>query len=782
LSGQPDAVRLVFPVSILSPGFSFVDVFPCAASDTVDIDTRNPTADIVDVTPDPRNTNAGTVTVNFTEDVTGVDIADFSLTRDDEPVAGFPALSVMPSAGPAAEFTINLSSVTESEGLYVLTLKASGSGIQDALGNLLVDGAMDEWLLGTDPVVSLPGGGGDYEVLRDGDDLVVRRVAGEELFRQPADTVASLTVSGSSSADAVTVLASTGDVPLRIDGNGGDDVLDSADHAFSVSLNGGDGNDSIFSGAGNDELNGGNGDDVLGGGLGDDLIFGGAGNDSMTGGDGNDTLDGGSGDDTLGGGLGDDLIDGGDGAFDLLKACGDADLGVTISTVSGIGNGTLSGIGRALIFGGPSPNVIDASGFIGTGFTILDGAGGGDTLFGTAGPDILTSSANGSDSMVGNDGDDTVFAGSGRDTILGGAGNDVLFGQGGSGDRLFGGTGNDRLNGGVGHDLILGEEGNDKLFGVKGNDRLFGGPGRDNLFGGDGNDSLNGEQGNDLLIGEAGNDVMNGGGGRIDRVFEAADTDFTITDVSLASMLTGTDQISNVELFLINGGDGDNLINASIATIPVSLRGGAGSDTLIGGASDDSLVGEAGDDLLIGRGGNDALDGGDGNNVEYPDDPPISEPPPAIILDDALVDVAVGRPGYSDVGFRRATDSGRQGDYKYGGVGIGSSATWRFTGLTPGAIYQVATTWVPHPNRATDAPYRINGLAPVRVNQEQAPNDFTDAGTAWERLGIFTADASGVLEVRLGVDANEYVIADAVRIQKAVDAVFSAEPSLGLLD
>jgi hypothetical protein len=55
-------------------------------------------------------------------------------------------------------------------------------------------------------------------------------------------------------------------------------------------------------------------------------------------------------------------------------------------------------------------------------------------------------------------------------------------------------------------------------------------------------------------------------------------------------------------------------------------------------------------------------------------------------------------------------------------------------------------------------------------------------GTGWRLLGRFTADASGVLEVRLGVDANEYVIADAVRIQKAVDAVFSAEPSLGLLD
>lgn len=82
----------------------------------------------------------------------------------------------------------------------------------------------------------------------------------------------------------------------------------------------------------------------------------------------------------------------------------------------------------------------------------------------------------------------------------------------------------------------------------------------------------------------------------------------------------------------------------------------------------------------------------------------------------------------------------------------------------------MSTTWVVHPNRATDAPYRINGSAPVRVNQELAPNDFTDAGTSWQRLGAFMADGSGVLEVQLGVDANEYLIADAVRIQRTFSA------------
>jgi Ca2+-binding RTX toxin-like protein len=713
---------------------------PVSQSDSGFADTTAPTVDIVDVTPDPRNTNAGTVTINFNEDVTGVDITDFSLTRDDEPVPGFSDLSVMPSAGPAAQFTIDVSGVSGSEGLYVLTLKASGSGIQDAAGDLLVDNAMDSWLLGTDPVVSLPDGGGDYEVLRDGGDLVVRRVAGAELFRQAADTVTSLTVSGSSSADIVTVLASTGGVPLLIDGNGGDDMLNAADHPFAVSMTGGDGNDSIF---------------------------GGAGNDLMTGGDGNDTLDGGSGDDTLGGGLGNDVIDGGDGAFDLLKDGGDADLVLTNSMMTGIGNDTLTGIERAWIVGGPSPNVIDASGFIGTGFTILDGAGGGDTLFGTAGPDILTSSANGSDSMVGNDGDDFVFAGSGRDTILGGAGNDVLFGQGGSGDRLFGGTGNDRLHGGVGHDFIFGEEGNDRLFGVKGNDRLFGGPGRDNLLGGLGNDSLDGGKGNDLLIGGDGDDSLVGGGGRRDRVYESADADFVIADDSLSSALTGSDQVSDIDLFIIDGGNGNNRIDANATTISVSLRGGGGHDSLFGGAGTDTLLGGSGNDLLIGRGSpDDVLSGEDGDDREYQDDVPDGEFEPDFILDN-------GEDGFS-ADFKHAS-GGHGSGYLYGGGGpnnpiIGTGATWSMTGLTPGSIYEIAATWVVHTNRATDAPYRINGADAVRVDQEVVPIDFMHGGTGWRLLGRFTADASGVLEVRLGVDANEYVIAD---------AIFAAEPGLG---
>ena len=72
-------------------------------------------------------------------------------------------------------------------------------------------------------------------------------------------------------------------------------------------------------------------------------------------------------------------------------------------------------------------------------------------------------------------------------------------------------------------------------------------------------------------------------------------------------------------------------------------------------------------------------------------------------------------------------------------------------------------------HRATNPPFSVfNGstlLQTVSINQEQAPNDFVDAGVPWENLGSFTI-TSGTLVVRLTNLVNEYVIADAVRIER----------------
>lgn len=68
--------------------------------------------------------------------------------------------------------------------------------------------------------------------------------------------------------------------------------------------------------------------------------------------------------------------------------------------------------------------------------------------------------------------------------------------------------------------------------------------------------------------------------------------------------------------FEVNAGGGDDHVGvAKEINVPVTLRGGAGNDTLIGGAGPDKLIGGQGDDRLFGWGGDDVLYGGPGDDL-----------------------------------------------------------------------------------------------------------------------------------------------------------------------
>ena len=108
------------------------------------VDTEPPTVDITDVSPDPRNSPSGTVEIVFSEPVTGFGLEDISLTVDSVPID---LTGVLPALVSAGVYSVDLASVTNAGGAYLLTVSAAGSGISDAAGNLLTTDASDSFVI-----------------------------------------------------------------------------------------------------------------------------------------------------------------------------------------------------------------------------------------------------------------------------------------------------------------------------------------------------------------------------------------------------------------------------------------------------------------------------------------------------------------------------------------------------------------------------------------------------------------------------------------------------------
>jgi hypothetical protein len=110
------------------------------------MDATRPTADVVDVIPDPRSSAVGSVTITFSEPVTGLDLSDLRLTRDGGANLLTAAQTLVMSNGGATWTLGNLLGLTGAGGSYSLRLVTAGSGVADAAGNTLttVDPA-DGW-------------------------------------------------------------------------------------------------------------------------------------------------------------------------------------------------------------------------------------------------------------------------------------------------------------------------------------------------------------------------------------------------------------------------------------------------------------------------------------------------------------------------------------------------------------------------------------------------------------------------------------------------------------
>jgi Ca2+-binding RTX toxin-like protein len=488
---------------------------------------------------------------------------------------------------------------------------------------------------------------------------------GVDLLRQTADvdqvlSDSQLTGNGTDVISNIEIAWLTGGV--------GNNTLNAHEFsAGSVTLDGAAGDDTLLGGTGDDRLIGSDGidqvqqrsdndqllvDSLLSG-EGDDLLesieearlSGGPGGNLLDATDfsaGPVTLAGEDGNDTLRGSIGDDSLDGGNGN-DHLEQTTDNDQSLTNSQLTGRGTDQLNSVETAELIGGAGDNVISASSFTlgsvtlegnagddnltggsrgdsiggGDGDDVANGRGGDDRIEGGAGDDSFGGGA-GADTLVGDSGDDTLKGQGGRDSINGGDGNDLLDGQG-SPDTVVGGAGDDVISGGSSGDVLNGSSGNDLINGDSGSDRAFGGSGADTLDGGVGADRLNGQggsgdlvlgnSGDDTLRGGTGNDVIDGGDG-YDELREGGDDDYLLLDNSLSGL--GIDQITSMEAARLTGGGGDNVIDTTGFSGPVTLRGSGGDDLLQSGPFDDLMQGGNGDDTLESGLGLDTLNGGSG--------------------------------------------------------------------------------------------------------------------------------------------------------------------------
>ena len=124
--------------------------------------------------------------------------------------------------------------------------------------------------------------------------------------------------------------------------------------------------------------------------------------------------------------------------------------------------------------------------------------------------------------------------------------------------------------------------------------------------------------------------------------------------------------------------------------------------------------------------------------------------------------------GYSaSSGFTQFKMDGFQADRdRAAGNSDGDTATFSFTGLTAGD-YRVSATWTGD-GGASNTRFVVGGTT-LRVDQSQLPDDFTEGGVMWEDLHSLAVTGGGSITVTIHDDADNQVIADAVRIELITD-------------
>jgi Ca2+-binding RTX toxin-like protein len=382
------------------------------------------------------------------------------------------------------------------------------------------DGA--DLLFGGDGNDVLTGGDGNDQMFGgDGNDRIIWNPGDDSDVMEGGSEIDTAEVNGSNGGEIFTITANGQRVrfdridpaPFNLDigtteelvvnANGGNDTISAVGNLaalIALTLDGGDGNDTILGGNGNDLLSGGHGNDFIDGNQGADNAFLGAGNDTFQWdpGDGSDVVEGQAGTDAM-------LFNGANIPENIdIAANGERvlffrDVGtitMDLNDVETVKFTALGGSDNIVVHdlsGTDAKHVdINLAGIAGTtgdgqaDSVIADGTNGGDaitvtavgmqmdvrglaahltvdhaedgdklTISGLPGDDIIDASSLlvGAVSLAlsGDEGDDVLLGGAGNETLLGGAGGDVLFGN----------DGDDTITGGLGDDIAFGGSGND---------------------------------------------------------------------------------------------------------------------------------------------------------------------------------------------------------------------------------------------------------------------------------------------------------------------------------
>ncbi|MFO0999273.1 MAG: calcium-binding protein [Planctomycetaceae bacterium] len=422
-----------------------------------------------------------------------------------------------------------------------------------------------------------------------------------------------LEVTGTSNADAVSVIAVAGVTPsLNV-------VLNNVVFPFTparvsgIVINGLAGNDILTVGS-NVLLPA-----TIDGGTGDDTLTGGAGNDKLIGAEGNDVLAGWLGDDTY---LfttattteADQLTENTNEGIDTLNFSA-----LTSSVNLHLGSLAIQTVHTNRTLKLNSPNTFENS-VGGSGADSLAGNGQNNTLIGGAGADKLNGGT-GSDQLFGglnddtylftsatateadqatentNEGIDTLSFATETSSVTLSLGNTAIqpvhtnrtvkLNSVSTFENAVGGTGSDTLLGNALENRLTGGNGDNILVGMEGNDILEAGNGRDILIGGLGLDTLNGLAGEDIVI-----------AGR------------TTSDTSLISLNTlRTEWISTndyaTRISNLRAGVGSPAVSLK-TTIDV-LNDAGEDDSLTGGANSDWFF-RAFDDVIIDLSAGEILD------------------------------------------------------------------------------------------------------------------------------------------------------------------------------